>query len=154
MLCTTPYFLSCLQLEGYKYKSWQRKASLILTLVNNVGAEKKEETLWEHVFFLSCLLHYYGGRSGKGRSGGRGRPGKFKGYIMCERDHVLLYAQARSSEYNADIQLYTIRYAMLEQLRNPPEGMFICLPISLSVCLSVCFCLALFPGCLFQPLPL
>lgn len=28
----------------------------------------------------------------------------------------------RSQKYNADIQVYTIRYAMLEQLRSPPQG--------------------------------
>lgn len=32
-------------------------------------------------------------------------------------------SQEQSKAYNADIQVYTIRYAMTEQLRNPPEGM-------------------------------
>ena len=30
--------------------------------------------------------------------------------------------QVRSREYNADIQVHTVRHAMLEQLRNPPSG--------------------------------
>ncbi len=34
----------------------------------------------------------------------------------------IVVSQERSRDYNADIQIYTIRYAMLEQLRNPPEG--------------------------------
>jgi len=28
----------------------------------------------------------------------------------------------RSRQYNADIQIHTVRHAMLEQLRNPPAG--------------------------------
>ena len=32
---------------------------------------------------------------------------------------------SRSRSYNADIQVYTVRYAMVEQLRNPPNGIFI-----------------------------
>lgn len=42
-----------------------------------------------------------------------------------------LCIQKRSSEYNADIQVYTIRYAMTEQLRNPPAGIY----TSLASCL-------------------
>ena len=30
--------------------------------------------------------------------------------------------QAQSRKYNADIEVYTLRYAMVEQLRNPPKG--------------------------------
>ena len=29
---------------------------------------------------------------------------------------------SRSRGYNADIQVHTVRYAMVEQLRNPPAG--------------------------------
>lgn len=31
---------------------------------------------------------------------------------------------SRSRGYNADIQVYTVRYAMVEQLRNPPTGKY------------------------------
>ena len=30
--------------------------------------------------------------------------------------------QTRSRQYNADIEVHTVRYAMLEQLRHPPKG--------------------------------
>ena len=33
--------------------------------------------------------------------------------------------QAQSRKYNADIEVYTLRYAMVEQLRNPPKGIII-----------------------------
>lgn len=36
---------------------------------------------------------------------------------------------ARSKKYDADIQVYTIRYAMLEQLRNPPKGFEDLIPV-------------------------
>ena len=32
------------------------------------------------------------------------------------------HIQAQSRKYNADIEVYTVRYAMVEQLRNPPKG--------------------------------
>lgn len=32
---------------------------------------------------------------------------------------------ARSRGYNADIQVHTVRYAMVEQLKNPPAGSII-----------------------------
>lgn len=32
------------------------------------------------------------------------------------------FSQVRSRQYNADIQIHTVRHAMLEQLRNPPAG--------------------------------
>jgi len=34
----------------------------------------------------------------------------------------VLLLQAKSAEYNADLHVHTVRYAMLEQLRNPPAG--------------------------------
>ena len=33
--------------------------------------------------------------------------------------------ETRSRGYNADIQVHTVRYAMVEQLRNPPTGRWI-----------------------------
>ena len=30
--------------------------------------------------------------------------------------------QAQSRKFNADIEVYTLHYAMVEQLRNPPKG--------------------------------
>ena len=36
--------------------------------------------------------------------------------------HNVLPWQVRSRQYNADIQIHTVRHAMLEQLRNPPAG--------------------------------
>lgn len=33
-----------------------------------------------------------------------------------------MLSQVRSRQYNADIQIHTVRHAMLEQLRNPPAG--------------------------------
>ena len=35
---------------------------------------------------------------------------------------ILSPIQTRSRQYNADIQVHAVRYAMLEQLRNPPTG--------------------------------
>lgn len=33
-----------------------------------------------------------------------------------------LSIQAKGAEYNGDLHVHTVRYAMLEQLRNPPAG--------------------------------
>jgi len=53
-------------------------------------------------------------------------------FTQDQRDEASLYTntflfiQRRGRMYNADLQVHTIRHAMLEQLRNPPAGQVTC----------------------------
>ena len=45
---------------------------------------------------------------------------------VCTWANTFLFIQRRGRMYNADLQVHTIRHAMLEQLRNPPAGQVTC----------------------------